>query len=220
MVNADAGRNARPDANEDERVAACCSQRTLERVGAIGLLARCREAMVSRQIRRRRPSTRALPFAVAIAAAMLTASPAVAQGSDSTGGYRLPEPDLRLVPGMIVHVAAPSVGQLEAVLVQAAGREIVVRDSGSERTVRLEAGDSLWVLGHSAARGANVGATVGLVLTGAAVALFYATCRSGTDDPCTGQLGFIPLGVVLGGTGALLGAAVGRLVPRWELRWP
>lgn len=41
--------------------------------------------------------------------------------------------------------------------------------------------------------------------------LFRATCRAGSDDPCTGQAGFIPIGIVLGGTGALMGAAVGRL---------
>ena len=91
---------------------------------------------------------------------------------------------------------------------------------GSERTVRLEAGDSLWVLGHPMARSAKVGATVGLVVTGALFVLFRATCRAGSDDPCTGQAGFIPVGIILSGTGALMGAAFGRLTLQWERRWP
>jgi hypothetical protein len=142
------------------------------------------------------------------------------RGTDSTGSYVLPEPDLRLRPGATVHIAAPSVGQLEATLVHADGRDLVLRAEGNERTVRLEAGDSLWVLGHATARGAKTGATVGLVLAGALVALFVSTCRAGSDDPCTGAAGFIPAGIVFTGTGALIGAALGRVMPHWERRWP
>lgn len=150
---------------------------------------------------------------------LLAAPPALAQNTDSATSPT-PVPDLGLRPGQIVHVAAPSVGQLEARLVRAAGPELVLGAEGGERTVRLGAGDSLWVLTHSARQGAKVGGVVGLVLTGAAVALFYSICRDGTDDPCTGEAGFVPVGLVLSGTGALLGGAVGRLVQRWELRWP
>ena len=176
---------------------------------------------MSRQIPPRRRSTRAWPFTVAIfAASLLTGAPALAQKADSTGSNALPEPDLRLQPGAIVHVASPSVGQLEATLVHADGRELTLRADGSERTVRLEAGDSLWVLGHPMARSAKVGATVGLVVTGALFVLFRATCRAGSDDTCTGQAGFIPVGIILSGTGALMGAAFGRLTLHWERRWP
>jgi hypothetical protein len=179
------------------------------------------EAIISRLILRRRLSTRALICtAASVAASALTALPTLAQGTDSTGANASSEPDLRLRPGATVHLVAPSVGQLEATLVHAAGRDLVLRAEGGERMVRLEAGDSLWVLGHSVARGAKTGATVGLVVTGVLVALFYATCRAGTDDPCTGEAGFIPAGIVFAGTGALMGAAVGRLAPRWERRWP
>jgi hypothetical protein len=179
------------------------------------------ETIMSQLILRRRLSTRALLYtAASVAASVLTALPTLAQGTDSTGSYALPEPDLRLRPGATVHIAAPSVGQLEATLVHADGRDLVLRAEGNERTVRLEAGDSLWVLGHATARGAKTGATVGLVLTGALVVLFVSTCRAGSDDPCTGAAGFIPAGIVFTGTGALIGAALGRVMPHWERRWP
>ena len=155
-----------------------------------------------------------------LAAVVLAAAPLHAQGIDSTAASPLPDSVLGLHPGVTLHVAAPSVGQLEARLVRATGRELVLRADSGERTVRLEAGDSLWVLGHSARQGAKIGATTGVAITVTLFALFQLRCQSGTDDPCTGQLGFIPFGLVTTGAFALTGAAAGRFVPRWELRWP
>jgi hypothetical protein len=178
------------------------------------------EAIMQRRAFLRRLSTRTILSAtLTLATLMLGASPTLAQDTASTTSAEL-APDLGLRPGAVVRLATPSVGQLEANLVRAMGPELVLSSNGSERTLHLGAGDSLWVLGHSARQGAKAGGVVGLVLTGAAVALFYSICRDGSDDPCTGQAGFIPMGLVLTGTGALIGASIGRSMPRWDLRWP
>jgi hypothetical protein len=69
-------------------------------------------------------------------------------------------------------------------------------------------------------RGAIIGGVAGLAVTGAVIGLFLARCRADTDDPCTGQSGFVVAAAAFGGTGALMGAIVGRFSSHWELRWP
>lgn len=162
-----------------------------------------------------RAATRTTSTIVAI---MLSGAAAHGQDGDSTAVFALSE--LALPPGSTVYVAAPTVGQFEARLVRAIGRELVLSSDGSERTLQLGAGDSLWVLRHSTAQGAKAGAITGLIVTGVLAAAFYSICRNGTDDPCTGGGAFIPMGIAFSGTGALIGAGLGRLLPRWELRWP
>jgi hypothetical protein len=96
----------------------------------------------------------------------------------------------------------------------------VIRADGTDHSLRLAPGDSLWVLENSARRGATVGGITGLAVAGALIGLYLSRCRAGTDDPCTGQSGFVVAAAVFGGTGALMGAVVGKFSSHWELRWP
>jgi hypothetical protein len=172
------------------------------------------------------PSTMRATAATAVRLALLLVAlgttTARAQNDDTAAASpRLAEPDLRLRPGATVHVAAPSVGQLEGTLVRADGLDIVLRADGAERPLHLAPGDSLWVLGHSARKGMAVGATVGLVAAIAVVGLYASSCSDGTDFPCSGQgENYARAGVAFGLTGAAVGALVGWSIRGWERRWP
>ena len=152
--------------------------------------------------------------------AFLALTSRAARAQDTSAVASVTEPDLGLRSGSVVHVAAPSVGQQEGTLVSASGLDILIRAGGVDHSLRLAPDDSLWVLENSARRGATTGGLAGLAVTGALFGLYRARCKAGTDDPCTGQSGFVVAAALFGGTGALMGALVGRSSNHWELRWP
>jgi hypothetical protein len=119
-----------------------------------------------------------------------------------------------------VRVATSGGERAEGRLLRASSQALTLARGDTERTLPLGGRDSVWVRGRATTPGAVVGGLAGLALTGAAVALFYSVCEDGTDDPCTGQQTFIPFGIVAVGGGALLGAAVGSLFPRWRRHYP
>lgn len=159
-------------------------------------------------------------FVATLSAVLAAGTPAPAQVPDSTAARPAFVPQLGLRSGTVVRVAPVGGGRVEGRLLRTTDWALVLGDASGERTVRLTPDDSVWVRGRATRRGAVTGGLVGLVLTGAAVALFYSVCEAGTDDPCTGQAGFMPLGVGAVGGGALVGAAVGALSPQWRRRHP
>jgi hypothetical protein len=176
------------------------------------------EPILHHRARRRRIFTRIVPLTWVLAFLAPPSHAARAQDTSVVAGVT--EPDLGLRSGNVVHVAALSVGQQEATLVSASGLDLVIRAGGIDHSLRLAPNDSLWVLVNSARRGATVGGIAGLAVAGALLGLYRARCKAGTDDPCTGQSGFVVAAAVFGGTGALMGALVGKFNSHWALRWP
>ena len=91
--------------------------------------------------------------------------------------------------------------------------------TSGNRTARLASVDSIWVRGRATKSGAIIGGVAGAVLFGAFVG--YAVsglCEVDCDNSfIEGAL----VGGALGlGGGALLGAGVGALIPKWRLRFP
>jgi len=91
--------------------------------------------------------------------------------------------------------------------------------TSGNRTASLASVDSIWVRGRATKSGAIIGGVAGAVLFGAFVG--YAVnglCEVDCDNSfIEGAL----VGGALGlGGGALLGAGVGALIPKWRLRFP
>ena len=91
-------------------------------------------------------------------------------------------------------------------------------DSGN-RSASLATVDSIWVRGRATRTGAIVGGIAGAVLFGAFVGyVAEGICEVDCDNSfLEGAL----VGGALGlGGGALLGAGIGALIPKWRLRFP
>jgi uncharacterized membrane-anchored protein len=91
--------------------------------------------------------------------------------------------------------------------------------TSGNRTASLASVDSIWVRGRATKSGAIIGGVAGAVLFGAFVG--YAVsglCEVDCDNSfIEGAL----VGGALGlGGGALLGAGIGALIPKWRLRFP
>jgi hypothetical protein len=91
--------------------------------------------------------------------------------------------------------------------------------TSGNRTASLASVDSIWVRGRATKSGAVIGGVAGAVLFGAFVG--YAVsglCEVDCDNSfIEGALVGGALGV---GGGALLGAGIGALIPKWRLRFP
>lgn len=121
----------------------------------------------------------------------------------------------RLGGGQRVRIRASGVGLVEGWVVSSSPNLVTLRADGSRIEVPASGVDSLWVRGRSAGTGALIGGAV----TGG-LALVVASGPPGNDCVlCTpGDVaGFV---VVAGATGALVGALIGAVVPRWHLRVP
>jgi hypothetical protein len=122
--------------------------------------------------------------------------------------------------GSEIRVASPGRPRIEGQLQRVADSSLDIGQAGRDVRVPIYARDTVWLRGRATKRGAKVGAAVGLGLAGAATALFFSYCKSGTDDPCTGKGGLVTLGVFSVGLGGLFGAGVGALFPQWHRRIP
>lgn len=104
------------------------------------------------------------------------------------------------------------------------GQTVRVRPLGGPRFVTeldgsLDAArvDSLWVRGRATATGALVGAAV---VAPVCFALFARLCTSvGEGQGCSEWGTVTGVSLMAGAGGALIGAGIGALVPRWRLRY-
>jgi hypothetical protein len=161
-----------------------------------------------------------LPLLLSAVLTLCAAGPVPAQGPETAASVGPLVPRLGLPSGAVIRVAPVGGTRVEGPVLRATDGALVLWVAGREQTIPLHVGDSVWVRGRATKRGAITGGVLGLALTGAVVALFYSTCENGTDDPCTGQEGFVPLGILAGGGGVFVGAALGSLFPRWHRRQP
>jgi hypothetical protein len=99
------------------------------------------------------------------------------------------------------------------------GERFVARlGAAGDSTANLSASqvDSVWVRGHAAVIGAIVG---GAIAGSATFAFFLAVCYAFGDGDCS-EIGLVAaLGLAGGAGGALVGAGIGWLIPKWRLRY-
>jgi hypothetical protein len=77
--------------------------------------------------------------------------------------------------------------------------------------------DTLWVRGHATVTGAIVGAAIAAPIT---FGLMAWTCEFVSEGSGCDQYGLVTLLALGGGAaGALVGGAIGYLVPKWRLRY-
>jgi hypothetical protein len=128
-------------------------------------------------------------------------------------------------------VLAPLVPKTSLVRLRAQGIEttgrLIALTSGvatletetGNRTASLASVDSIWVRGRATKTGAIVGGIGGAVLFGAFVG--YAVSGLCEVDCDNSFLEGALVGGALGlGGGAILGAGIGALIPKWRLRFP
>src|SRR6266853_776374 len=122
--------------------------------------------------------------------------------------------DIALRPGQTVRVWLADGQRFEGRLVGVDSSPLVLRFAGSHPVVALTTIDSLWLRRHSSGRGALVG---GILVGGASLGLATVVCVAlGEGNGCDAWgavAGFTLLG---GGAGALIGAGIGGLFPRWK----
>jgi hypothetical protein len=76
--------------------------------------------------------------------------------------------------------------------------------------------DSVWVRGRAVVTGAIVGAAIAGPAT---FAFFLALCNAFGDGECS-EIGLVAAyGLAAGAGGALIGAGIGWMIPKWRLRY-
>lgn len=122
-----------------------------------------------------------------------------------------------LAPGQVVRVRTVGRSRFETRLGGTVGDSLPLLFAGAD--IPFEAGrvDSLWVRGRATVTGAIVG---GAVLTPLSFLFWWWVCDVvGEGTGCDAWGTVAGLAVAGGAGGALLGAGVGSLVPRWRLRY-
>ena len=122
--------------------------------------------------------------------------------------------DVALRPAQTVRVWLADGQRFEGRLVAVDSSPLVLRFAGPHPVVALTAIDSLWLRRHSSGRGALIG---GILVGGFTFGVATWACTAiaeGSGCDAWGAVAIITLGG--GGVGALLGAGVGGLFPRWK----
>ena|SRR6266480_1806661 len=122
--------------------------------------------------------------------------------------------NVALRPGQTVRVWLADGQRFEGRLVAVDSSPLVLRFAGSHPVVALTAIDSLWLRRHSTRNGALVGGILvgGVLFAGAAA--FCVEIGEGSGCDAWGAVAAVTL--IGGGVGALLGAGVGGLFPKWK----
>jgi len=122
-----------------------------------------------------------------------------------------------LKPGQLVRVRTVGQSRFETRLGGIPGDSASVLFENARVPFQAERVDSLWVRGHATWTGAIVGAAVLTPLSFAWWGLFCEAMSEGTGCDEWGTVTALALAGGVGG--ALLGAGVGALIPKWRLRY-
>src|SRR2546426_7445217 len=122
---------------------------------------------------------------------------------------------VRLHAGQTVRVRLADAQRFQARLVGVDSSPLVLRFAQSPQGVPISSIDSLWLRRSGTGTGAIIG---GIVVGGASFALGAVVCTAvGEGDGCSNWDYVTGFGLAGGAVGALLGAGVGSLFPRWRL---
>lgn len=137
--------------------------------------------------------------------------------SDLGGQTPLDSAVRTLKPGERVRIRVRGGDRIESRIVSVQAAPLGLQLTGAGAALDAAGIDSLWVRGEATRIGTNTGAVVGGVLSFA----FWAAVCSGVSEGkgCDAWDAVAALSVagVIGG--ALLGAGIGALVPKWQLRY-
>ncbi|MDH4045610.1 MAG: hypothetical protein OEY20_03510 [Gemmatimonadota bacterium] len=122
----------------------------------------------------------------------------------------------RLEPGQVVRVSTVGKSRFVTRLGGVPRDPTVELFAHAEVPVDVARVDSLWVRGHATWTGAIVGAAV---LTPLGFLGWGVLCEAADDDGCASWGLVAGLAMGTGAAGALLGAGVGALIPKWRLRY-
>jgi hypothetical protein len=122
----------------------------------------------------------------------------------------------RLQPGQVVRVRAVGTPRFVTRLGGASGDGASGLFAHAEIPVDVASVDSVWVRDRATWTGAIVGAAV---MTPVGFLGWGILCEAADDDGCASWGLVAGLAMGTGAAGALLGAGVGALIPRWRLRY-
>jgi len=129
-------------------------------------------------------------------------------------GQTNPHRGVRLRAGQTVRVRLTDGQRFEARLVGVDSSPLLLRFVQSPQGVPISSIDSLWLRRRGTARGALIS---GIVVGAAAFALGAGFCYAfGEGDGCHSWGYVVGFSIAGGGAGALVGAGIGSLFPRWQ----
>ena len=121
-----------------------------------------------------------------------------------------------LKPGQTVRIRVHGGGRIESRIRSLQTESLALQLVGDSGAFDVAAIDSLWVRGRATRTGAIAGAAV----VGVASFAFWAAICTGVSDGGCKEWGRVTAYSVAGaGVGALIGAAVGAIQPKWRLRY-
>lgn len=122
-----------------------------------------------------------------------------------------------LNPGQIVRVKTVGGSRFDTRLRGSAGDSVTVLFAGADVPFTAERVDSLWVRGRAIRTGAVVGGAVAAPMS---FLLLWWTCDAVAEGTGCDEWGVV-VGLSFAGAvgGALAGAGVGALIPKWHLRY-
>jgi hypothetical protein len=123
----------------------------------------------------------------------------------------------RLHPGQTVRLALPGQGRVSGTTVPGASGDLMFRPANGGDSVSLAGADTLWVRKRAWVPGMVVGGVVGTAFGALAAAAASDLCD--TQSPCVTTGEAIGVSLVSGAIGAVLGAGVGLLIPKWKRSW-
>lgn len=132
-----------------------------------------------------------------------------------TSGTAQTEPlnGVKLRAGQTVRVRLADGQRFEARLVSVDSSPLLLRFAEQPASVPISAIDSLWLRRRATGRGALIG---GIVVGAGSFAFLTVVCRALSEGECNAWGAVIGLTLAGAGGGALLGAGIGSLLPRWQ----
>lgn len=123
----------------------------------------------------------------------------------------------RLEPGQVVRVKTVGGSRFETRLGDAPGDSVAALFALARTPFQVARVDSLWVRGHAIGTGAIIGAAV---MTPVSFGFWWWFCDAVSEGSGCDAWGTVTGLALLGGAGgALIGAGIGAVVPKWHLRY-